>query len=145
MRRDFGLYLDDILEAIQQIRTYLADQDEEAFTKDRKTQDAVIRNLEIIGEAAGKLLHKYKRMSRRSIGARLQGYATFSFMSISASICQSYGMWFNTNWIHWKQFAEDFWREPPNRLTKRLNSISNSKISRHLAMFDNGQNFKYNC
>lgn len=55
MRRDFGLYLDDILEAIHQIRTYLADQDEEAFTKDRKTQDAVIRNLEIIGEAAGKL------------------------------------------------------------------------------------------
>jgi uncharacterized protein with HEPN domain len=36
-------------------RTYLADQSEEAFRKDRKTQDAVIRNLEIIGEAAGKL------------------------------------------------------------------------------------------
>jgi uncharacterized protein with HEPN domain len=55
MRRDFRLYLDDILEAIHQIRTYLADQDEEAFTKDRKTQDAIVRNLEIIGEAAGKL------------------------------------------------------------------------------------------
>jgi uncharacterized protein with HEPN domain len=55
MRKDFRLYLDDILEAIHQIRTYLADQDEEAFTKDRKTQDAVIRNLEIIGEAAGNL------------------------------------------------------------------------------------------
>jgi uncharacterized protein with HEPN domain len=55
MRRDFRLYLDDILESIHQIRTYLADQNEEAFTKDRKTQDAVIRNLEIIGEAAGKL------------------------------------------------------------------------------------------
>jgi uncharacterized protein with HEPN domain len=55
MRRDFRLYLDDILEAIHQIRTYLADQNEEAFTKDRKTQDAVIRNLEIIGEAAGNL------------------------------------------------------------------------------------------
>ena len=48
MRRDFRLYLDDILEAIHPIQTYLADQDEEAFTKDRKTQDAVIRNLEII-------------------------------------------------------------------------------------------------
>ncbi len=55
MRRDFRLYLDDILDAIHQIRTYMADQDEEAFTTDRKTQDAVIRNLEIIGEAAGKL------------------------------------------------------------------------------------------
>ncbi len=55
MHRDFRLYLDDILEDIHQIRTYLVDQSEEAFTKDRKTQDAVIRNLEIIGEAAGKL------------------------------------------------------------------------------------------
>jgi uncharacterized protein with HEPN domain len=55
MRRDFRLYLDDILEAIQQIRTYVADQNEETFANDRKTQDAVVRNLEIIGEAAGNL------------------------------------------------------------------------------------------
>ena len=55
MHRDFRLYLDDISESIQQIRIYLADQNEAAFIKDRKTQDAVIRNLEIIGEAAGKL------------------------------------------------------------------------------------------
>ena len=52
MSRDSRLYLDDILEAIHQIRTYVANQDEEAFATDRKTQDAVIRNLEIIGEAA---------------------------------------------------------------------------------------------
>jgi len=32
MRRDFGLYLDDILDAIHQIRTYLADQNEERKT-----------------------------------------------------------------------------------------------------------------
>lgn len=55
MPRDFRLYVDDILEAIQQIRAYVSDQSEEAFSKDRKTQDAVIRNLEIIGEAAGKI------------------------------------------------------------------------------------------
>ena len=55
MPRDYRLYLDDILEAVHQIQTYLEDMDEEAFKKDRKTQDAVIRNLEIIGEAAGKL------------------------------------------------------------------------------------------
>ena len=55
MLRDFRLYLDDILEAIHQIRTYMADLDD-AFARDRKTQDAVIRNLEIIGEAAGNLI-----------------------------------------------------------------------------------------
>ena len=43
MSRDFRLYLDDILEAIHQIRTYMADLDEDAFARDRKTQDAVIR------------------------------------------------------------------------------------------------------
>jgi uncharacterized protein with HEPN domain len=61
MRRDFRLYLDDILEAIHQIRTYLADQNEEAFTKDRKTQDAVIRNLAIISKAAGNLSEQIQK------------------------------------------------------------------------------------
>lgn len=55
MPRDFRLYLDDILDAVQQIRFYVEGQDEEAFRADRKTQDAVIRNLEVIGEAAGTL------------------------------------------------------------------------------------------
>lgn len=55
MPRDHRLYLDDILEAIIQIREYTASTDYEAFAHDRKTQDAVARNLEIIGEAAGRL------------------------------------------------------------------------------------------
>ena len=59
MPRDFRLYLDDILDAIHQIRTYMTDCDEDAFSSDRKTQDAVIRNLEIIGEAAGNLPEQF--------------------------------------------------------------------------------------
>ncbi|MDP2861619.1 MAG: DUF86 domain-containing protein [Desulfobacterales bacterium] len=55
MRRDFRLYLDDIMDAILRVRSYVKDQDEDVFAADRKTQDAVIRNIEIIGEAAGKL------------------------------------------------------------------------------------------
>jgi len=55
MPRDPRLYLDDILEAIIQIREYTASTDFESFVRDRKTQDAVVRNLEIIGEAAGRL------------------------------------------------------------------------------------------
>ncbi|TAK31291.1 MAG: DUF86 domain-containing protein [Chloroflexota bacterium] len=53
--RDFRLYLDDILEAIERIRSYVQGVDLETFSNDRKTQDAVARNLEIIGEAAGNL------------------------------------------------------------------------------------------
>ncbi|MBI4800822.1 MAG: DUF86 domain-containing protein [Desulfarculus sp.] len=55
MPRDPGLYLDDILEATGHIRDYTTGMDYSAFAKDKKTQDAVVRNLEIIGEAAGRL------------------------------------------------------------------------------------------
>lgn len=60
MPRDPRLYLDDILDAIYQVREYTASMDYEAFSRDRKTQDAVVRNLEIIGEAAGRLPEKMK-------------------------------------------------------------------------------------
>ena len=52
MPRDYKQQLDDILQAITFIREYVKDMDYKAFEADRKTQDAVIRNLEIIGEAA---------------------------------------------------------------------------------------------
>ena len=45
-------YLEHILEAIERIDCYLADTGEVAFMNDQKTQDAVVRNFEIIGEAA---------------------------------------------------------------------------------------------
>ena len=52
MPRDYKQQFDDILQAITFIREYIKDMDYKAFEADRKTQDAVIRNLEIIGEAA---------------------------------------------------------------------------------------------
>lgn len=52
MPRDYKQQLDDILQAITFIREYVQDMDYEAFEADRKTQHAVIRNLEVIGEAA---------------------------------------------------------------------------------------------
>lgn len=44
-------YLRHILEAIQRIDQHVEDLSEIAFLGDGKTQDAVIRNFEIIGEA----------------------------------------------------------------------------------------------
>ena len=52
MPRDYKQQIDDILQAITFIREYIKDMDYNAFEADRKTQDAVVRNLEIIGEAA---------------------------------------------------------------------------------------------
>jgi uncharacterized protein with HEPN domain len=51
MPRDYKVFLEDILEAIQKVRDYTDGLSLEAFTADAKTFDAVIRNLEIIGEA----------------------------------------------------------------------------------------------
>ena len=45
----------DILEAIEKIERYVANLSYEGFSLDEKTKDAVIRNLEVIGEAANKV------------------------------------------------------------------------------------------
>ena len=52
-------YLQHILDAIDNIQTYTASMDAAAFKADRKTQDAVIRNLEIIGEACNNISKKH--------------------------------------------------------------------------------------
>ena len=44
-------YLQHIVDAIDSIQAYTACMDVDAFIADRKTCDAVIRNIEIIGEA----------------------------------------------------------------------------------------------
>jgi uncharacterized protein with HEPN domain len=53
--RDARIYLDDILNSITRIESYVGQMTSEDFESDEKTQDAVIRNLEIIGEAVRKL------------------------------------------------------------------------------------------
>lgn len=55
MPRDSSAYFDDILDAVGAIRDYTQSLDREAFGQDRKTIDAVLRNLEVIGEAAKQL------------------------------------------------------------------------------------------
>lgn len=53
--RSDSLLFDDIKDAAERIRVYTDGLDEDGFTKDRKTSDAAVRNLEIIGEAAARL------------------------------------------------------------------------------------------
>ncbi|WP_297505127.1 DUF86 domain-containing protein [Thermococcus sp.] len=51
-KRDPCLFMNDILEAIGRIEEYTSGYTFETFINDKKTVDAVLRNLEIIGEAA---------------------------------------------------------------------------------------------
>ncbi len=48
-------YLNDILESISDIKAFTAGMTKEAFIKDKKTINAVVRSLEVIGEAANKI------------------------------------------------------------------------------------------
>ncbi|MFB3788670.1 MAG: DUF86 domain-containing protein [bacterium] len=55
MRRDYRVFLKDALEHIQRIRLFTNQMDKNAFLADEKTQFAVVRCLEIIGEAVVKV------------------------------------------------------------------------------------------
>ncbi|MDF0667980.1 MAG: DUF86 domain-containing protein [Nitrospira sp.] len=55
MPRDSKVYLEDILEATRKITAYTGALSKAEFMEDEKTIDAVVRNLEVIGEAVKKL------------------------------------------------------------------------------------------
>ena len=52
MKRDIGLFIEDIIKSIKNIENFTKGIDKKKFSKDELRQSAVIRQLEIIGEAA---------------------------------------------------------------------------------------------
>jgi uncharacterized protein with HEPN domain len=52
MSRNYRVYLEDIFQAIEKIEKFTTGFSLKKFSEDPKTVDAVIRNLEVIGEAA---------------------------------------------------------------------------------------------
>jgi uncharacterized protein with HEPN domain len=50
-KRDYRLYLDDIVESIDRIVDYTRELTEDEFCRRQQVQDAVLRRIEIIGEA----------------------------------------------------------------------------------------------
>ncbi|MFM8900999.1 MAG: DUF86 domain-containing protein [Burkholderiales bacterium] len=57
-------YLRHMLSAIERVADYLTDHDEVSFLQTPMLQDAVIRNIEIIGEAANNVGKAEPRMSQ---------------------------------------------------------------------------------
>ncbi len=51
MKRDYKLFIQDVLSAIESISFFIKDMSFEEFNEDDKTSSAVVRKLEIIGEA----------------------------------------------------------------------------------------------
>ena len=62
MSRDYKVYLDDIVTAIDKIVAFTSSLSKEEFMDDPKTFDAVVRNLEIIGEAAKNVPDEIRQM-----------------------------------------------------------------------------------
>ena len=59
--RDWTLFIRDICTCADKVLLYTKDMSREDFFSDSKTFDAVIRNLQVIGEAAKKLPSDVKR------------------------------------------------------------------------------------
>lgn len=54
-KRSELVYLEDILDAVRKIMAYLSDTSKSEFYANTEKQDAVLRRLEIIGEASKKI------------------------------------------------------------------------------------------
>lgn len=52
IERNYVMYLEDIIECMDKIEQYIDGLSYEEFTKNSLVSDAVIRNLEVIGEAS---------------------------------------------------------------------------------------------
>ncbi len=55
MLKDHRIYIDHILVSANRIQSFVSEMDYDQFASDFKTQDAVIRNFEIIGEATKRI------------------------------------------------------------------------------------------
>ena len=60
MKKDILVYLDDIIESCNRIALYINSKTKEEFEENIELQDAVIRRLEIIGEAIKRLPQEFR-------------------------------------------------------------------------------------
>jgi uncharacterized protein with HEPN domain len=66
-RRATPLLVEDIWEAIEKIERYIGELNHDTFVSDDKTIDSVVRNLEIIGEAANRLPENFRTQQHSEI------------------------------------------------------------------------------
>jgi len=73
-KRDQILLLEDMLDSAVKIRRYTNDLDFDSFMEDEKTVDAVIRNFEIIGEAANRIDPDFRTKNPEIEWKRIRGF-----------------------------------------------------------------------
>jgi uncharacterized protein with HEPN domain len=73
-KRDLILLLEDMLESASKIKRYTDKQDFESFINDEKTMVAVVRNFEIIGEAANRIDPDFRTSNAEIKWKRIRGF-----------------------------------------------------------------------
>jgi uncharacterized protein with HEPN domain len=73
-KRSPELLLNDILDCAQTIMEFTLEYDYQQFLSDRKTRDAVVRNFEIIGEAANRLPENIKNGFPEVLWFKIRGF-----------------------------------------------------------------------
>ncbi len=73
-KRDVRLLLDDMLQSAQKIKRYVTHMNFTSFVSDDKTIDAVVRNFEIIGEAANRIDPDFKHCNPEIEWKRIRGF-----------------------------------------------------------------------
>jgi len=71
--RSENLLIEDIVESAQKILSYTNGLSFDDFVADEKTVDAVVRNFEIIGEAASRLSPEFRSMNPHIEWNRIRG------------------------------------------------------------------------
>ena len=73
MSRDYKLYLEDVIEAIEKIEAYTSNVSFEQLRENSMLVDAILHNLEIIGEASKHLPEELKANSPAIEWRRIAG------------------------------------------------------------------------
>jgi uncharacterized protein with HEPN domain len=77
MKRDYKLFINDIRDSIKYIEEYIKGISEERFKEDTKIQDAVIRRIEIIGEASKNIPRSVKELNKNIPWRRISMFRDF--------------------------------------------------------------------
>ncbi len=77
MNRDYKLFINDIKESIRDIENYLKNLNEKDFLNNKIVQDAVIRRLEIIGEATKNIPKSVKQINKEIPWKNMEDFRDF--------------------------------------------------------------------